>query len=263
MNAKRFLLVGLLSSCALAANKQDAMNARERAMDALRGLNSSAILPNFNEHPKEQSLETKQLKNLSINALPNNATAQDIYRNAGNHAARLSENSPEVRYAEQLLENPEEALNGACYTKNAECIEKVSDHSCFESIEYKKLSCADELKVSVQPISQTVTRTMSASPYNLESTIDLSHCPKGDWHCSAANLIQFHEHCEAVDISVTTNNKPRVITQKPTCTEHTLKIKKSYWERQAQLTITLTQKISDDEWLHRDCDKLQNQSHQG
>ncbi|MFT4058940.1 MAG: conjugal transfer protein TraN [Legionella sp.] len=263
MSAKRFLLIGLLSGCALAANKQDAMNARDRAMNALRGLNPSAILPNFTEHPKEQSLETKQLKNLSINSLPNNATAQDIYRNAGNHAARLSENSPEVRYAEQLLENPEDALNGACYTKNVECIEKASEHSCLESIEYKELACADELKVSVQPLSQTVTRTINASPYSSESTIDLSHCAKGDWHCSEANLIQFHEHCEAVDISVTTNNKARIITQKPTCAEHTLKIKKSYWEQQVKFTITLTQKISDDEWLHRDCDRIQTQTHQG
>lgn len=263
MNAKRFLLIGLLSGCALAANKNDALTARESAMNALKGLNPSAILPGFTESPKEQTLKAKELKRSGINALSSNATGQDIYRNAGRHASRLSANSPEVRYAEQLLDNPQEVLNGACYTQKAECTEKRSDHTCFESIAYKGLTCAEELKVSVQPISQTVTRTIKVSPFGLETTVDLSRCAKGEWRCSDAYLIKFLERCEGVDISVTTNNRTRNITKTPTCTDPTFKIKRSHWERELKLTITLTQKITDEEWMHRDCDRVQTQTNQG
>lgn len=150
-----FLLVFLASSLVSAQNQTDALHARDEALRALQGFNPATVLKGYTTNPEEAALLPKEGSNTlgasGLNALQNNDAARSVYNQAGSRD-RVQSNpmSPEMRYAEELLENPDSVLEGRCYKKARECINQSVIKTCDESVHYSKSACKESSLLEVQ-----------------------------------------------------------------------------------------------------------------
>ena len=102
------------------ANQQnEALKARDEAMQALKGFNPATALNDYTATPKESTLphategkDNDTLPSLGANALDTNPSAQDVYQNSTSRPkVKPNPDSPEMRHAETLLENPDVVLD--------------------------------------------------------------------------------------------------------------------------------------------------------
>lgn len=257
-----FLFCFLPCVAALAQNQTDALRAREEALRALRGFNPATVLKGYTANPQESTLQPQEGSNAlsaeGLNALKNNGTARDVYSQAGHRAkVRANPKSAGMEYAEALLEHPDEVLEGACYKQAGECKTKPVVKTCEESVNYRKSTCKDTLKVVVKTITQSFSRALMPSPFQATTTFDLTACPAGDWHCASANTVMLAPNCEHLVVEVSRNQQSMVVSKQPTCTDATVGVQLSGWgELSSSLNVTVTEYVSEDQWNTRDCERL-------
>ncbi|WP_131778972.1 conjugal transfer protein TraN [Legionella bozemanae] len=263
----KFILT--LSSClfiaaAFAQTPADALKAREQAMQALNGFNPENILKGYTQNPKEINLlpqeGTNTLPSTGLNALANNPDALEVYQHAGTRTkGRYNPNSPEMRYAEQLLEHPEDAVNGVCYKEPGFCETTQETKTCEETVGYKNISCGETLKVTLKPLTQNFTREVMFPRGS--ATFNLTQCGKHNKGCSQANLAQINPSCEALNLEVRYRNKVLQLIKNPTCKDPTVTVSLGKIIKAAiPLKMTLTQQISEESWVTQACEKKPSDS---
>ena len=161
-----------------AGNQSDALNARDQALQALKGFNPSSVLKGYTPNPSESSLQPQEGSNAlgeqGLNALKNNSTANEVYNQAGFRTkVHPNSNSPEMRYAEQLLENPDSVLDGACYKEAGGCKSQSIIKTCEESVQYAQASCKETLNVHIKSLTLSFSRTVTPPRYQSVATFDL------------------------------------------------------------------------------------------
>ncbi|HHF7375635.1 conjugal transfer protein TraN [Legionella bozemanae] len=242
----------------------DALNAREQAMQALNGFNPANILKGYTQNPKETGLlpqeGTDTLSSSGLNALSNTPDALEVYQQAGTRTkGRYNPNSPEMRYAEQLLEHPEDVVNGVCYKEPGFCESNPETKTCEETVGYKNVSCGDVLKITLKSFTQNFTREVMF-PHG-SANFHLSECGKHNKGCSKANLAEIKPACEALNFEVRYRNKVLQLLKNPTCKDPTVTVSLGkIIKASIPLKMTLTQQVSEESWVTQACEKKPSDS---
>ncbi|HAT8643612.1 TPA: type-F conjugative transfer system mating-pair stabilization protein TraN [Legionella pneumophila] len=259
----------LLPSVIFADSHDDALKAREQVMRALKGFNPATAMKDYTTSPKEVTLlpneGNNQLSSKGLDALGSNQSANDIYqKSTSREKVRANPNSSEMKYAETLLENPDSVLEGTCYKEKAVCESKSVTKNCEETVTYKLSVCKERLEVHVKSIIQSLSRVVTPSHYQRYVTFDLKTCPINDWRCSTNSLAVFTEPCESLKVTVSRLNQTLLITKQPTCSDTTITVQLSGWgSALTPLQISITEFVSEDKWMHEDCQRIINQASQG
>lgn len=247
---------------AYAGNQGDALNARDQALQALKGFNPASILKGYTSNPSASSLQPQEGSNAlgeqGLNALKNNQTANQVYNQAGFRTKiHPNSNTPEMRYAEQLLENPDSVLDGACYKEAGGCKSQSIIKTCEESVQYAEASCKETLNVHITSLTQRFSRTVTSPWYQSVATFDLQTCDALDWGCTAANTVLLAPNCEYLLVTVTGNNQSMLVTKQPTCSDPTVTVQFSGWGGYGSpLQVTVTEQLSEEQWVSRDCERI-------
>ncbi|HHF7375957.1 MULTISPECIES: conjugal transfer protein TraN [Legionellaceae] len=258
----KFILIlcsSLFITAGLAQTPADALKAREQAMHALNGFSPASVLNGYTQNPKETSHlpqeGTNTLPSAGLNALSHNPEALEVYQHAGTRTkGRYNPNSPEMRYAEQLLENPESAVDGVCYKEPGFCESTQESKTCEETVGYKNISCGEALKVTLKPLTQNFTREVMFPQGS--ATFHLAQCGKHNKKCSKANLAEISPACEALNLVVMYHNKVLQIIKNPTCKDPTVTVSLGkIIKAPIPLRMTLTQQVSEESWVTQACDK--------
>ena len=261
-----FILLGFLFTALVSAqNQNDALHARDEALRALKGFNPATVLKGYTANPGESALQPQEGSNAlsaaGLNALKNNGVANDVYNQAG-HRAKVQSNpaSPEMQYAERLLENPDSVLDGACYKQAGVCKSQSIIKTCDESVHYTNSSCKDTLHVLVKPITQSFSRSVTPNRFQSTATFDLQACPPRDWRCTTANTAVIVPNCEHLAVSVSRYNQAMSVTKQPTCTDPTVTVQFSGWGGYSTpLLVNITEYVSEDQWSTRDCERIKTE----
>lgn len=261
-----FILFGFLFTALVSAqNQNDALHARDEALRALKGFNPATVLKGYTANPGESALQPQEGSNAlsaaGLNALKNNGVANDVYNQAG-HRAKVQSNpvSPEMQYAERLLENPDGVLDGACYKQAGECKSQSIIKTCDESVHYTNSSCKDILNVLVKPITQIFSRSVTPNRFQSTATFDLQTCPPRDWRCTTANTAVIAPNCEHLAVSVSRYNQAMLVTKQPTCNDPTVTVRFSGWGGYSTpLLVNITEYASEDQWSTRDCERIRTE----
>ncbi|AUH72839.1 MULTISPECIES: conjugal transfer protein TraN [Legionella] len=238
----------------------DVLKTREQAMQALHGFNPASVIDGYTINPHETALNPQEgsnaLSSQGLNALNKNPTAFELYQNAGTRSkGRYNPNSPEMRYAENLLENPENVLEGVCYKEPVHCETISETKTCQETLSYKNKACTEQLTVTLQPLAQQLNRVITTS--NGNATFDVTRCAPHDKYCTKAALAELTPLCETLTVSITYKNKLVQLIKQPTCADPTVSIVTAQKGRHyARLSIHLTQWMSEDKWSAKACDAI-------
>ena len=245
-----------------AQNQSDALNAREQALHALKGFNPSSVLKGYTPNPAESSLQPQEGSNAlgaqGLNALKNSSDANEVYHQAQTRSrVRSNSNSPEMRYAEALLENPDSVLDGACYKEAGDCKSQSVTKSCEESVQYEDAACKQTLDVHIKSLTQSFSRVVSPPRSQSIVSFDLQTCPPRDWRCTVANTALLAPSCEKIVVSVTRNGQPVSVTKQPDCADSLVNVQlPRRGINSATLHITVTQYVSEDQWRTADCERI-------
>ncbi|WP_182393746.1 conjugal transfer protein TraN [Legionella sp. PC997] len=262
-----FILISFLSlfiNSGMALTPSDALKAREEALQTLNAFNPTSVLNGYTQNPKETNLFPQEgmntLSSSGLNALSNDSAALEVYQQAGSrNKGRYNPNSPEMLYAERLLENPEDAINGVCYKEPGYCESTTETKNCEETVGYKTISCGETLKVTLKPLTQNFTRE-AMFPHG-KTTFDLTQCGKYNKRCSPANLAQINPSCEVLNLEVKYRNKVLQIIKEPTCKDATLTVSfGKIIQGSRTLNIKLKQLVSEDFWITQACEKKASDS---
>ncbi|HDV5785733.1 TPA: type-F conjugative transfer system mating-pair stabilization protein TraN [Legionella pneumophila] len=252
----------LFPAFVFAQNQNDALFARDEALRALKGFNPATVLKGYTGNPQESALQPQEGSNVlsaaGLNALKNNGAANEVYSQAGSRAkAKSNPMSPELQYAERLLENPDSVLEGACYKQAGVCKNQSVVKTCDESVHYTKSSCKDTLNVRVLPITQNFTRVVTLNRFQSTATFDLQACTARDWRCTLANTAVIVPNCEYLAVSVSRYNQAMLVTKQPTCSDTTVTVQFSGWGGYSTpLLVNITEYVSEDQWSTGDCERI-------
>ncbi|HHU0079769.1 TPA: type-F conjugative transfer system mating-pair stabilization protein TraN [Legionella pneumophila] len=255
----------LFTAFVFAQNQNDALQARDEALRALKGFNPATVLKGYTANPQESALQPQEGSNVlsaaGLNALKNNGAANEVYSQAGSRAkAKSNPNSAEMQYAEKLLENSDSVLDGACYKQSGECKNQSVLKTCTESVHYTTSSCKDTLNVLVKPITQSFTRVVTPSRFQSTATFDLQVCPPRDWRCTTANTAVIVPNCEHLKVEVSRYNQTMLVTKQPTCTDPSVTVQFSGWGRYSTpLLVKVTEYVSEDQWITRECERIKTE----
>ncbi|AWN76023.1 type-F conjugative transfer system mating-pair stabilization protein TraN [Legionella anisa] len=257
------ILIGFLFTTFVSAqNQNDALHARDEALRALNGFNPATVLKGYTANPGESALQPQEGSNAlgaaGLNVLKNNEAAREVYSQAGSRAkVQSNPNSPEMQYAERLLENPDGVLDGACYKQAGVCKNESVIKTCDESVHYTTSSCKDTLNVLVKPITQSFSRVVTPNRFQSTATFDLQACPPRDWRCTTANTALIAPNCEYFAVSVSRYNQAMLVTKQPTCTDPTVTVQFSRrGGYSAPLQVTVTEYVSEDQWKTSECERI-------
>ncbi|RUR24248.1 type-F conjugative transfer system mating-pair stabilization protein TraN [Legionella qingyii] len=263
MSKYGFILFCLVSIATQAQqNQSDALKARAEALKALEGFNPASVLNGYTPNPQESSLQPQEGNNplsaQGLNAIKNNPTANYVYNQAENRSkVHSNPNSPEMRYAETLLENPDAVLEGACYREPANCKNQSVSKICEESMQFTGTSCKETLDVHVKPISLSFTRVVIPSRGQSVASFDVQSCIKGDWRCTSANTVHLLPSCEKVVVSVTRNNRAVLVTKQPDCIDSTVTVQlPKRGGASTSLHVALTEYVGEDQWKNGECERI-------
>jgi conjugal transfer mating pair stabilization protein TraN len=266
MNKLGFIFFGFVFTAFVSAqNQNDALQARDEALRALKGFNPATVLKGYTANPQESALQLQEGSNAlsaaGLSALKSNGAANEVYSQAGNRAkAKSNPNSVEMQYAEKLLENPDSVFDGACYKQSGECKNQSVVKTCDESVHYTTSSCKDTLNVLVKPITQSFTRIVTPSRFQSTATFDLQVCPPRDWRCTTANTGVIVPNCEHLAVTVSRYNQAMLVTKQPTCTDPSVTVQFSGWGGYSTpLLVNITEYVSEDQWSTRDCERIKTE----
>lgn len=245
----------------------DAFNAREQALQALKGFNPASVLKDYTTNPGESLLAPTENNNglagQGVDALKNNPAAGDVFQAAtSREQVKSNPASPEMRYAENLLENPDSVLEGACYKEPAACETKTDTKNCIDTIRYNPILCNRKLVVNLKYTTQNVQRNFST--FNSELTFNLTLCASGEKYCNKARLATITEPCEALLVSIIRNGQTVPVIKQPSCNDPTVTVQLSgYTTSYIPFEISLSQYTSEDSWQSNDCNSVQIQASKG
>ena len=173
---------------------------------------------------------------------------------------RSNPNSPEMRYAEALLENPDSVLDGACYKEAGDCKNQSVTKTCEESVQYGEAACKETLDVHIKSLTQSFSRVVTPPRSKSEVSFDLQTCPPRDWRCTVANTALLAPSCEKVVVSVTRNSQPVSVTKQPDCSDSKVNVQlPRRGINSATLHITVTEYVSEDQWKTGDCERIKTE----
>jgi len=266
MNKLGFILFGFVFTAFVSAqNQNDALQARDEALRALKGFNPATVLKGYTANPGESALQPQEGSNAlgaaGLNVLKNNEAAREVYSQASSRAKVQSNPvSPEMQYAEKLLENPDSVLDGACYKQSGECKNQSVVKTCDESVHYTTSSCKDTLNVLVKPITQSFTRIVTPSRFQSTATLDLQACPPRDWRCTTANIAVIVPNCEHLVVTVSRYNQAMLVIKQPTCTDPSVTVQFSGWGGYSTpLLVNVTEYVSEDQWKTSECELIKTE----
>lgn len=266
MNKLGFILLGFVFTAFVSAqNQNDALQARDEALRALKGFNPATVLKGYTANPQESALQPQEGSNAlsaaGLSALKSNGAANEVYSQAGSRAkAKSNPNSVEMQYAEKLLESPDSVLDGGCYKQSGECKNQSVVKTCDESVHYTTNSCKDTLNVLVKHITQSFTRVVTPNRFQSTATFDLQACPPRDWRCTTANTGVIVPNCEHLAVTVSRYNQAMLVTKQPTCTDPSVTVQFSGWGGYSTpLLVNITEYVSEDQWSTRDCERIKTE----
>lgn len=265
MNKSGLILLLFLQATAFAEAYSDALVSREQAMQAVKGFNPATALKNYTTNPSEIHLapqeSSNELETQGLNALKNNPIANDVYNQANTRSkVHANPNSPDMRYVESLLENPEKILEGACFKQKGACTSHPVTKICEDHLSYHRLACQKKLNVIVKTSHQQLTRAIEPNPFENWLSFNLSACANKEWLCNARNLANLLPTCEALTVTVSQWIFPLQILKFPTCQDPTLTVGLMGDSFYLPLQINLTERYSEDLNLNDDCQLIQAQA---
>lgn len=228
--------------------------------DLFDGFNPGAVLKGYTDNPKEAALKPVEgrdnLALQSLDVLKADETARRIREQAVSRPkVKANPNAPEMQYAEKLLDNPEEVLEGACYTQPAACSTQHTNKTCEESMQYTASGCENRLTVRINKTAQHLTRQL---PLQMESDLfSLVACLPNET-CTANSLAAIPAGCERIEMQASWMGNPLEVIQAPTCQNPQVQLNLSFIGRfLAPVEFHLTLSSSEDSWQTGACDGYQ------
>lgn len=268
--AKSIGVIMLIFSALVRAETATSLDTGDAFKRALEQFKPGEALSGFTSNPPEASLNPTEnndgLKNQGLANVHKNETSELIYTEGKTRTKVIANpNSPEMQYAEHLIEGSDTVKLGGCYEAPPICTTNITAHTCEENVNYKPSICRDELHVQVKTQPHQFSRKLpNAGRY---STFNLSACLPGERNCSAANLIHLSTHCESIAVTVTVmkkrKNMPVSVTQIPTCDQLNLTLYTKGIAKGSYLNFTVTERLSEDVWNKNACTALRNKSSDG
>lgn len=263
VNKWSLLLLILLSYMnAEASPTMDAQKLRDEALQTLKSFSPGSLLKDFTTNPNEASLQPKEgtniLGSLGLDALKNEHTANEVYQQAATRPKIHSNpKSPELRYAESLLENPERVLSGECFKAPGECREHTTTKTCEETMEYQEVSCKVELSVHVKRLTQNIKRLLKPLSSQKELSFDLQNCSKQDVLCTEAKTITIAPSCEQIEVAIEQANQSIPVIKQPRCSDTTVTIP-VVGKNLVPIAVAITQFVSEEELQTNACNAASN-----
>ncbi|CDZ79409.1 conjugal transfer mating pair stabilization protein TraN [Legionella massiliensis] len=259
-----FLLCCQLISLAMAQTQSDALNARNAALNALKGFNPSNVFSEYTANPKESAFKpttnNNSLSILGLNGLATNPTAKELYQQAQTRPKiQPNTNSIENRYAETLLDEADRVLDGGCYVQKGGCTINSVTERCDEALQYQANECQVRREVSIVQDVQQGIRVINAAKHQQQVSFDLATCGQDEFFCFTDNLMVLKPICETVDVVVTQLGFPLRLIKAPNCQELTITVElRGFSPFYYPLTITLTERFSKDVDAGEDCTHFQD-----
>ena len=274
---KLFVMVlGLwLSQANSALVKEDALRAKQNAIDAMSVFNPATALNGYTSTPPESQISATEnrdpLNALGLTRAKQDKTAMFVVRQQA-HRARIIPNpkSVEMEYAQKLIDGADAVTGGACYKQPVPCIDKLTQKTCEEKAEYSEIICASETLHVSRRIHHHAAKTRLAFiyPFIPQDKIDLRACRAGEvitilgvpvWQCSEKEIFTPTPACDKLDIKVTyADGRPITVLTNATCNSPVLVLQKqnATSEQASFIHIQVTEyEHFKDTWEKHDCAK--------
>lgn len=240
----RLCLLLLFSSLHLNAAivKNDALQAKDDAIQALNQLNPATLFKEYTSAPPESRLQPHEYSSQSvIDDKERPLYAEGLHRASEDKTATMvldakktrpcikpNPKSVEIEYAERLIDNAEAALNPACHKEPVPCQDTIEKKTCEESSGRVEKTCEDtSLNIHLHEThAGPVTRLMFLDETHREGSINLTQCNANEqldniWKCGPKSLFTLHPRCEHLEVRATIGNKknsgPVTVIKQPTC----------------------------------------------
>ena len=215
---------------------------------ALEQFNPSDVLSQFTAMPPEANINPTEhnddLKNQGIALMQQNKTAHQLYTNEQTRTKAIANPlSPEMQYAEQLIEGSESVKDGGCVASPPKCSQTTTTKTCEDLAHYSPFSCETQLTVKINTKTHTVQRKVFG--LRVQKPFDLAHC------ANSATL-----DCQSVEVKATWKGQIVDISQTQTCSNLMVSINGLIRAYDAVLDFTIHERVLEDVWDNSRCEAL-------
>lgn len=256
-------LMGLILTSFVAQGS--ALTDGEAFKKALEQFNPSSALKDFTDTPKESYIKPSEhedaLKNQGRDVMQTTDALHEVYTSANTRTKAIpNPMSPEMRYADKLIETSERVKEGGCYEPPPVCTNRTTQQTCADIQHFSSETCGRHLVVKREAITHSVSRWILG--LNLHDTIDLAQCDAGrTWDaCTSQNEVHVGPDCQSVNIMAVWKGKPIDITHDQTCSHLSMTVKENIRGYGAELQITVIEHALKDIWEGTSCDSLQKKA---
>lgn len=226
--------------------------------EALNGFTSSPHEVNL--HPQENA---DNLKSQGLSNVQRHDALKEVYSNAKTRTrATPNLDSPEMKYAENLIEGSEAVKTGGCHKAPPECHKEFSTHTCEDALNYVTEVCEERLTSKVTTQIHHITRHVIG--FNYQTPFDLANCGQmSDLGCKPTDEVHLSPNCRAVSVKATWNGKAVEISQNQTCSNLMVSINTRLRAWVAELAIEITETEVEDITDASSCHALRDKANAG
>ena len=224
-------------------------------------------LPNYSSNPAEINLNPTEnndhLHEKGMASLHSNETAAFVYTEEKKRTKVVpNPNSPEMQYAEQLIDGSDTIKAGGCKPVPPVCHTDTTNEICEEHVSDALATCRDELHVKINTKTHSFMRRSPFAAYF--SSFNLGACLPGERRCGEGSLLHLSAHCEGItNVTVSYKNKVLSVIQAPTCAQLGITLFTKHVPKGEYLMFTVTERSSEDVWSKGSCLTLQQKAMNG
>lgn len=232
---------------------------------ALEKFNPAVELPNFTANPSEALLTPEDgqdaLKSQGLAAVMDNDAAHFVYTQKELRTRAISNpNSPEMQYAEQLIEKSADVKEGGCYAQPPKCTTNTTTEFCLDTIHYTTENCRDTLTVSMKQTVHKSQRLVTGVNQQSNPPLDLSQCKPNESTCSA---IVVSPNCQSVTVLVSLKGETLETSIDQTCKNLMLTIYSKIHGIMVWVDVTVIEHSAEDAWDKHACQTLLDRASSG
>ena len=229
-----------------------------KPQDALPGFSSNPTEINLNPTENHDHLQDQGMASLHSNDMAAFVYTEDKKRTK----VTPNPNSPEMRYAEQLIDGSDTIKEGGCKPTPPICHTDTTTERCEERVSDAVATCRDELQVTINTKTHSFLRRSPLTAHY--SRFNLGACLPGESRCGPNNLLHLSAHCEGISyVTVNYKNKVVSVVQAPTCKDLGITLFTKHVPKGEFLMFTVTERSSDDVWSQGACSTLQQKAMNG
>lgn len=224
----------------------------------LEQFNPQDDLPNYSSNPAEINLHPTEgndrLQDQGEAHVHSNETAEFVYTAEKKRTKVVpNPNSPEMQYAQQLIDGSDTIKTGGCKPTPPVCHTDLTTEICEEHVSDVLSMCRDELRVKINTKTLYVLRRSPLS--GRYSSFNLGTCLPGESACGAGNLLRLSPHCEHIHVTVSyKTNKVVGVINAPTCSQLGITLYTQHVPKGGILLFTVTERSSEDVWSKGACE---------